>query len=165
MRNRKTEMAKDIKTNAMRILDALGIEYKVHSYEVDEEHLDAVHAAACVGFETERIYKTIVMKNNTNNLFVFCLPADFDISLKKARAITGSKDIDLLKMTELQKYTGYIRGGCSPLGMIRKYPTYILDLAELEETICVSAGVRGTFLEVKPDELLRAAEAEYRDFS
>ena len=157
-------MAKEIKTNPMRILEALGIEYKKHSYEVDEEHLDAVHAAKEVGIETERVYKTIVMKNSNNQLFVFCLPADFDISLKKARAITGSKDIDLLKMTELQKYTGYIRGGCSPLGMIKKYPTFILDLAELEETICVSAGIRGTFLEVKPNDLLRAAEAEYRDF-
>lgn len=157
-------MAKEIRTNAMRILEALGIEYKKHSYEVDEEHLDAVHAAKEVGIETERIYKTIVMKNSNNQLFVFCLPADFDISLKKARAITGSKDIDLLKMTELQKYTGYIRGGCSPLGMIKKYPTFILDLAELEETICVSAGIRGTFLEVSPSDLLRAAEAEYADF-
>lgn len=157
-------MAKELKTNPMRVLDALNIEYKTHSYEVDEEHLDAIHAANEVGIATERVYKTIVMKNSNNQLFVFCLPADFDISLKKARAITGSKDIDLLKMTELQKYTGYIRGGCSPLAMIKKYPTYILDLAELEETICVSAGFRGTFLEVKPSDLLKAAEAEYRDF-
>ncbi len=157
-------MTKGLKTNPMRVLDALNIEYKTHSYEVDEEHLDAIHAANEVGIATERVYKTIVMKNSNNQLFVFCLPADFDISLKKARAITGSKDIDLLKMTELQKYTGYIRGGCSPLAMIKKYPTYILDLADLEETICVSAGVRGTFLELKPSDLLKATNASFEDF-
>lgn len=158
-------MAKPIKTNPMRVLDALGIDYRIHSYQVDEDHLDAVHAAREVGFPTERVYKTIVMKNSSNQLFVFCLPADFDISLKKARAITGSKDIDLLKMSDLQKYTGYIRGGCSPLAMIRKYPTFILDLAELEDTICVSAGIRGTFLELKPSDLLLAAEAKFMDFA
>ena len=98
-----------VKTNAMRILDSLSIEYEVKKYSWDEEHLDAVHAAESMGLDTERVFKTIVMKNNDNKLFVFCLPADFSISLKKARALTGSKDIDLLKMDELRKYTGYIR--------------------------------------------------------
>ena len=109
----------NVKTNAMRILDSLSIEYEVRQYSWDEEHLDAVHAAESMGLDTERVFKTIVMKNNDNKLFVFCLPADFSISLKKARALTNSKDIDLLKMEELRKYTGYIRGGCSPLGMIK----------------------------------------------
>ena len=153
-----------IKTNAMRILDSLSIEYEVHKYQWDEEHLDAVHAADSIGLDTERVFKTIVMKNNENRLFVFCLPSDFSISLKKARALTGSKDIDLLPMSELRKYTGYIRGGCSPLGMIRKYPTFIEETALLEDTIFVSAGERGYQICLKPEDLKVAAEATFADF-
>lgn len=158
-------MQKAIKTNAMRILDAKGIEYSVHSYEYDEEHLDAIHAANSAGLELEKVFKTIVMKNSDNMLFVFCLPAEFEISIKKARALTGSKDIELLKMSELQKYTGYIRGGCSPLGMIRKYPTFIEETALLEDRIYVSAGQRGLQLEVDPNDLARAVDGTFTDFS
>lgn len=158
-------MQKAIKTNAMRILDAKGIEYSVHSYEYDEEHLDAIHAANSAGLELEKVFKTIVMKNSDNMLFVFCLPAEFEISMKKARALTGSKDIELLKMSELQKYTGYIRGGCSPLGMIRKYPTFIEETALLEDRIYVSAGQRGLQLEVDPNDLARAVDGTFTDFS
>lgn len=158
-------MQKAIKTNAMRILDAKGIEYSVHSYEYDEEHLDAIHAANSAGLELEKVFKTIVMKNSDNMLFVFCLPAEFEISMKKARALTGSKDIELLKMSELQKYTGYIRGGCSPLGMIRKYPTFIEETALLEDRIYVSAGQRGLQLEVDPNDLARAVDGTFADFS
>lgn len=158
-------MQKAIKTNAMRILDAKGIEYSVHSYEYDEEHLDAIHAANSAGLELEKVFKTIVMKNSDNMLFVFCLPAEFEISMKKARALTLSKDIELLKMSELQKYTGYIRGGCSPLGMIRKYPTFIEETALLEDRIYVSAGQRGLQLEVDPNDLARAVDGTFTDFS
>lgn len=158
-------MQKAIKTNAMRILDAKGIGYSVHSYEYDEEHLDAIHAAKSAGLELEKVFKTIVMKNSDNMLFVFCLPAEFEISMKKARALTLSKDIELLKMSELQKYTGYIRGGCSPLGMIRKYPTFIEETALLEDRIYVSAGQRGLQLEVDPNDLARAVDGTFADFS
>ncbi len=102
------------KTNAMRILDRNGVKYDVVTYEVDEEHLDAVHVASAAGLNLEQVFKTIVMVNQSNELFVFCLPAQLDISLKKARDLTGSKSIDLLKLDLLQKYTGYIRGGSSP---------------------------------------------------
>ncbi|MBQ0070451.1 MAG: Cys-tRNA(Pro) deacylase [Spirochaetales bacterium] len=153
------------KTNAMRILDALQIPYTTAEYEVDEEHLDAIHASESAGLDPEQVFKTIVMKNSSNQLFVFCLPAEFSISMEKARALTGSKDIDLLKMTELQKYTGYIRGGCSPLGMIRKYPTFIEEMALLQEKVYVSAGLRGYQLCLSPDDLARAAEATFADFT
>ena len=153
-----------MKTNAMRILDSLGIGYTIHTYEWDEEHLDAVHAAEKAGLELEKVYKTIVMQNSEKKIFVFCLPAEFSVSLKKARALTGSKEIDLIKMDDLLKLTGYIRGGCSPLGMKKHYPTFISELAELEDTIYVSAGQRGMQLEVNPDDLVRAADAEYADF-
>ena len=153
-----------MKTNAMRILDSLGIDYTIHTYEWDEEHLDAVHAAEKAGLELEKVYKTIVMQNSEKKIFVFCLPAEFSVLLKKARALTGSKEIDLIKMDDLLKLTGYIRGGCSPLGMKKHYPTFVSDLAELEESICVSAGQRGMQLELSPDDLRRAADAEYADF-
>lgn len=156
--------AKATKTNAMRILDSLSIQYTVHSYEWDEENLDAIHAASNGGFDLEKTYKTIVMINESKKLFVFCLPAEFDISLKKARALTDSKSIDLLKTSELQKYTGYVRGGCSPLGMIHQYPTFISELAELEESVYVSAGERGRMIELNPEDLKKAANAEFADF-
>ena len=124
-----------MKTNAMRILDSLSIQYDVHHYEWDEDHLDAIHASESAGLDPERVYKTIVMRNTDKEIFVFCLPAEFEISMKKARALTDSKEIDLVKTTELLGLTGYIRGGCSPLGMKRHYPTFISELAELEETI------------------------------
>lgn len=153
-----------MKTNAMRILDSLSIPYSVHTYQWDEEHLDAVHAAESAGLDPERVYKTIVMRNSEKRIFVFCLPAEFGISLKKARALTGSREIDLIRMDELMPLTGYIRGGCSPLGMRKHYPTYISELAALEETIYVSGGQRGVQIELRPDDLARAAEAEFADF-
>lgn len=152
------------KTNAMRILESLSIPYSIHTYEWDEEHLDAVHAAASADLDLEKVYKTIVMRNSANEIFVFCLPSEFEISLKKARAVTGSKDIDLIKTTELLPLTGYIRGGCSPLGMRKHYKTFLSELAALEDTIYVSGGQRGIQIELKPDDLLKAADATYADF-
>ena len=148
----------------MRILESLSIPYTVHTYQWDEEHLDAVHAAESAGLDIERVYKTIVMRNSNKELFVFCLPAEFEISLKKARAVTGSKEIDLIKTSEMLPLTGYIRGGCSPLGMRKHYPTYISELAALEDTIYVSGGQRGIQIELRPDDLIKAARASYADF-
>ncbi|AEV30693.1 ybaK/ebsC protein [Sphaerochaeta pleomorpha str. Grapes] len=153
------------KTNAMRILDSLKIEYETVTYEWDEEHLDAVHASQSAGIETQQVFKTIVLQDSDNAVFVFCLPADFSISLKKARALTKSKDIDLIKMDKLQSTTGYIRGGCSPLGMKKHFPTFIEELAQLEEYIYVSAGQRGLQLKLKPEDLLKASEAVFADFT
>lgn len=153
------------KTNAMRILELKGIPYEVVAYEWDEEHLDAVHASREAGLPFEQVFKTIVLKDCDNQVFVFCLPADFSISMKKVREITGSKSIDLLKTDDLLKTTGYVRGGCSPLGMIKKYPTYIEETAQLEPYIYVSAGQRGLQLKLTPDDLLLASEAQYRDFT
>jgi len=153
------------KTNAMRILESLGIEYEVLSYDWDEEHLDAVHASQTAGLLPQQVFKTIVMQDDSKNVFVFCLPADFSVSLKKARAITGSKDIDLIKLTELQDLTGYVRGGCSPLGMKKHYPTFVEELAQLEEFIFVSAGQRGLQLKLRPEDLVRATNATFADFT
>ena len=153
------------KTNAMRILESLDIEYEILSYDWDEEHLDAVHASFSAGLESEQVFKTIVMQNSDNEVFVFCLPADFSVSLKKARALTGSKDIDLIKMDNLQSLTGYIRGGCSPMGMKKHFTTFVEELALLQEHIYVSAGLRGFQLKIKPEDLVKASEAFFADFT
>lgn len=156
---------KEQKTNAMRLLEQKGIAYETVEYEVDEDHLDAVHASQSAGLDPETVYKTIVMKGSSNQLYVFVTPAEFTISLKKARALTGEKELELLKTDLLLKYTGYIRGGCSPLGMIRQYPTFIEALAELEDYIHVSAGKRGLQLKLTPADLQRATGAVFADFT
>ncbi len=153
------------KTNAMRILEKNGIDYKITTYEYDEDHLDAVHIAKSAGLNLEQVFKTIVMINQSKELFVFCLPAQLEISLKKARDLTGSKSIDLLKLDQLQKYTGYIRGGCSPLGMIHTYPTFLEELATLEDTIYVSGGQRGIQIQLKPDDLVKCTNATVASFT
>ncbi len=149
----------------MRILESLSIPYSVHEYAYDEENLDAVHAAKSIGLDPECVFKTIVMRSNANAIFVFCLPAEFEVSLKKARTLTGSKEIDLVKQSELLSLTGYIRGGCSPLGMKKRYPTFIEETALLEDRIYVSAGVRGMQLALDPEDLRRAADAVFADFT
>lgn len=153
------------KTNAMRILEALGIEYEVICYDWDEEHLDAVHASHNAGLSSEQVFKTIVMQNSDNEVFVFCLPADFSVSLKKARSLTRSKDIDLIKTDNLLGLTGYIRGGCSPLGMKKHFPTFVEELALLQDHIYVSAGLRGYQLKIRPKDLVEAAGASFADFT
>lgn len=154
-----------IKTNAMRILDGLSIEYEAFEYQFDEDHLDAIHIAKKLSIEAEQIFKTIVMKNSDNKLFVFSLPADMEVSLKKARNLTNSKEIDLLKITDLQKHTGYIRGGCSPLGMIKTYPTFIEETILLENYVFVSSGKRGCMLKLKAEDLIRATKGTVCDFT
>lgn len=153
------------KTNAMRILEALAIEYEVHTYEWDEEHLDAMHASFSSGLPSEQVYKTIVMQNSDQEVFVFCLASDFSVSMKKARALTGSKSIDLIKMDSLRSITGYMRGGCSPLGMKKQFPTFVEELALLEEHIYISAGLRGLELKIRPVDLVEAAGASFADFT
>ncbi len=143
----------------------MGIPYDTVAYEFDEEHLDAIHASQSAGLDPEQVFKTIVMKGGSNQLYVFVTPADFTISLKKARALTGEKELELLKLDLLLKYTGYIRGGCSPLGMIHQYPTFIEQLAQLQEEIYVSAGQRGLQLKLTPDDLKNACGGEFADFT
>ncbi|MBR5017784.1 MAG: Cys-tRNA(Pro) deacylase, partial [Spirochaetia bacterium] len=115
----------DKKTNAMRILDGLGIKYSVTGYEVDPDNLDALSAASKLGVSPEKIFKTIVMRSDKNLIFVFCVSAESEVNLKKARAVSGSKEIKPVKMDELLALTGYIRGGCSPIGMKKKFPIFI----------------------------------------
>lgn len=155
------------KTNAMRILDNLQIIYEVREYEDNTDHElakgTATRTAEKLGLSLEQVYKTIVMRNDKKEIFVFCQSADSEINLKKARNVTNSKEITPIKPEELLNLTGYIRGGCSPLGMKRQYNTFIDELATLQEKICISAGIRGMQIIISPDDLAKACNAEFVD--
>lgn len=153
------------KTNAMRILDGLGIEYSVTGYDVDPDNLDALSAASKLGVSPEMIFKTIVMQNDKNLIFVFCVSAESEVNLKKARAVSGSKEIKPVKMTDLLQITGYVRGGCSPIGMKKKFPLFVDETATLFDNIYVSAGVRGKQIIISPDDLIRATGGTFADIA
>ncbi len=155
-----------MKTNAMRILDSMNISYQVLQYDIpDDLNVDiALHSAKVLNLSTEQVYKTIIMINSERQYFVFCLPAGFSISLKKAREITQSSSIDLMKTDNILSLTGYIRGGVSPIGMKRHFPTYICYLAQLEDFVYVSGGQRGISLKIRPSDLAMACQASFEDF-
>lgn len=152
-----------MKTNAMRLLDSLNISYEVLSYAWDEKHGDAVSVAHLVGMEANRVCKTIVMHNEKRACFVFCVPGPYEINMKKARIITGSNSMSLVDQNELRSLTGYIRGGVSPLAMVRTFPVFIEETVQLYASVCVSAGVRGLQLLLAPQDLVFAAKAQWAD--
>lgn len=147
------------KTNAARILDELGLPYELASYEVDEENLSAVHAAASVGENIEQVYKTLVLKGDKTGFFVCVIPGGKELDLKAAARASGNKSCEMLHVKELMPVTGYIRGGCSPLGMKKEFPTYIHEDCLLWDFIYVSAGKRGLQIKINPQDLLRASSA------
>ena len=152
------------KTNAMRILDGAGVSYNTVEYAWDEAHLDAVSAAQKLNIAPDMLFKTIVMISEDNDVFVFCVPAPLEVSLKKVRNIIGKK-ITPLKLDALQKTTGYIRGGCSPLGMKKHFPTFIDETAQLYDRIYVSAGERGHMLCIAPADLQEICAAAFCDIA
>ena len=141
------------KTNAARLLDAAGIAYTLIPYEVDEEHLDASHVAEQLGEELDRVFKTLVLRGDKNGLFVCVMPGSMEVDLKVAARISGNKNCAMIHVKELLPLTGYIRGGCSPVGMKKPLPTFLHESAFLYESIYVSAGVRGLQLCLSPEDL------------
>ncbi|MDF2610165.1 MAG: ybaK/ebsC protein [Lachnospiraceae bacterium] len=154
-----------IKTNAMRLLDQVKIEYNTIEYEVDEDNLAGEHVAAQIGVPLEQVFKTLVAKGEKKGIMVFCIPVNAELNLKKAAAITGDKKIELVHVKDLLGLTGYIRGGCSPIGMKKKYQTYIDETASLFDTIAVSAGVRGCQLILNPEDLTEYVGASLCDLT
>ena len=134
------------KTNAMRMLDAAKIPYEVLTYEVDENDLSGMHIAEELGFPCERMFKTLVARGDRTGPLVFCIPVAGELDLRRAAAQTGNKKIELVPVKELLGLTGYIRGGCSPIGMKKKFPTYLDESALLYEKVTVSSGTRGAQL-------------------
>ncbi|RLL47784.1 Cys-tRNA(Pro) deacylase [Oceanobacillus piezotolerans] len=149
------------KTNAIRLLDTERIHYLVHEYPWSEEHLDAKTAAEKVGMPLEKIYKTLVTEGDKTGIIVACIPATAELDLKALAKASGNKKVEMLAMKDLEKTTGYIRGGCSPLGMKKNYPTYIASQAELMDTIVVSAGRRGMQIEIDPKAILDITGATF----
>lgn len=152
-----------MKTNAMRILDGLKIPYETSSYDDDGEHElakgAALRLAEKIGVQPECVFKTIVMRTESKEICVFCQSAVSEINLKKARNAAGCKEISPVKPEELLGLTGYIRGGCSPLGMKRKFRTFIDETVLLCDFICISGGQRGIQIKLKPDDLIKACDA------
>ena len=157
-------MPKPIKTNAMRQLDAAKIAYEPKVYEVDENDLSGVHIASQIGLPCERTFKTLVTKGDKTGPIVFCLPAHREIDLRLAASVTGNKKLEMVHVKDLLALTGYIRGGCSPIGMKKKFPTYFHVSAREHESITVSAGCKGIQLLVSVEELLRFTEASVAEF-
>ena len=142
------------KTNAARLLDAAGIPYTLVPYEVDEEHLEASHVAQQLGEDLDRVFKTLVLRGDRNGLFVCVIPGSLEVDLKVAARISGNKSCAMIHVKELLPLTGYIRGGCSPIGMKKPFPTFIHESALLYDYIYVSAGLRGLQLKIAPQALI-----------
>lgn len=148
------------KTNAARILDRLKIKYDLVSYTVDENDLSAEHLAETAGLPVEKVYKTLVARGDRNGIFVCVIPGAGSLDLKKAAIASGNKKVTMVLMKELEPLTGYIRGGCSPLGMKKNYPVFIDESAFEQKEIFISAGQRGLQLHLTPTDLQKATGAE-----
>ena len=142
------------KTNAARLLDAAGIPYELIPYEVDESNLAADHIAVELGEPIGQVFKTLVLRGDRNGLFVCVMPGDMEVDLKVAAKISGNKSAAMIHMKELLPETGYIRGGCSPIGMKRPLPTFFFESALLYDYIYVSAGIRGLQFKIAPQALI-----------
>lgn len=151
------------KTNAVRILLTAGVEFAVREYPVREDALDAVSVARFLGAEPERVFKTLVTVSDAGEHVVFCLPGNAGLDLKKAARAAGARRIGMLPARELQPLTGYVHGGCSPIGMKKQLPTWIEESAQLFDTILVSGGARGIDVEIAPEDLVRMVGARYAD--
>ena len=153
------------KTNVMRLLDAAKIPYRAAEYAFDENDLNGMHAAEGIGMPPEQIFKTLVARGERSGFVVFCIPVCCELDLKKAAKAAGDKKIELLHVKDLLGTTGYIRGGCSPIGMKKLYPTFIDESAQLFDTICVSAGKIGAQVELAPDALCGLISAKYAELT
>ncbi len=146
----------------MRILDTLKIPYEHYTYEC-EEFTDGVQIADLLGLPHEKVYKTLVTVGGSKNYFVFVIPIESELDLKKAAKSVGEKAVSMLHVKDIQAVTGYIRGGCTAIGMKKQYVTRVSDTAQQLETIIVSGGKLGMQMELKPEDLVRASMAEYAD--
>lgn len=151
------------KTNVMRLLDQAKIEYTALEYEFDEKGLGGEHAADFLGLPYDQVFKTLVTRGTKGGFYVFCIPVDMELDLKKAAACAGEKKIEMIHVKELLGITGYIRGGCSPIGMKKKFPTFIDETATLFDIISVSGGQRGVQIRLSPFELAEYIGAQFCD--
>lgn len=159
-------MAKKIdKTNAARLLDKAGIRYNLIPYEVDENDLAAQHVADSLGQNIECVFKTLILHGDKTGYVVAVIPGNGEVDLKALAKVSGNKKVEMIPMKDLLSVTGYIRGGCSPVGMKKRFPTYFHNTALHFEIIYVSAGVRGLQLEISPSELIRFVDAQVAEIA
>ena len=151
------------KTNAIRIIESQNIKHDIFSYDVDEDDLTGETVAKKIGVDPNSVFKTLVCVSDKNSHFVFCIPVTAELNLKKAASANENKKVNLIHLKELLPLTGYVRGGCSPIGMKKLFPTFIDETAQLFDKIFVSAGVRGTQIELNPDDLIRLVNGKYSD--
>jgi len=151
------------KTNAIRILESNNIKFSTMSYEVDEDDLTGQSVAYKVGADHNTVFKTLVCIGDKTLHIVFCIPVTEELNLKKAAKASGNKKVEMIKLKDLLPLTGYIRGGCSPVGMKKLFPTYIDETAQLFDNIYISAGIRGTQMKLNPDDLIKLVNGIYVD--
>ncbi len=154
-----------VKTNAMRLFDAAGISYTSHTYDASDGSIDGVSVAHKLGEEPERVFKTLVTVGASRNYYVFVLPVENELDLKKAARTVKEKSIEMIPVKDINKVTGYIRGGCSPIGMKKQYPTVVDETAILFDTIIFSGGKIGFQIEMAPDDLFALIGAQACDIT
>lgn len=155
-------MGKEVKTNAMRILERNKISYDIINYECDE-FIDGLHTAQKTGAPVEQSFKTLVMQGKSRQYYVFVIPIADEVDLKAAARAVGEKSVEMLPVKDITAVTGYVRGGCSPLGMKKQFPTIVHETAASYDKIYISGGRIGTTIIVNPDELLRVIRGTYAD--
>ena len=148
------------KTNAARLLDELGIGYELHEAPYDEADLSATAMARSLGVPVEEVFKTLVVRGDKTGVLEVCVPGAAELNLKELAAVSGNKHVEMVPLKEVQPLTGYIRGGCSPIGMKKHFPTYIHETSQQFPYIYVSAGVRGLQIKIAPEDLIRESKAE-----
>lgn len=153
------------KTNAARLLDRAKIAYDLIPYEVDENNLAATHVAEQLGEDIKTVFKTLILEGDRNGFLVCVVPGNHEVDLKAAARVSGNKKVEMLPMKELLPTTGYIRGGCSPIGMKKRFPTYIHSSALEHDAIYISAGVRGLQIRISPADLVKYVGAEVANIS
>ncbi len=151
------------KTNAVRILEANKIKFSLHTYEVDENDLSGETVAKKIEAEEETVFKTLVAAGDKTGINVFCIPVSSELNLKKAASASGNKKIDMVKVKDLFNLTGYIRGGCSPIGMKKNFPVFIEETSQLFENIFISAGARGIQIKISPLRLCEIVKGTFAD--
>ena len=157
-------MAKKIeKTNAVRLLDKAGLKYDLIPYEFDENDLAAQHVADSLGQDIARVFKTLVLHGDKTGHIVAVIPGNMEVDLKALAKVSGNKKVEMIAMKDLLQVTGYIRGGCSPIGMKKRFPTYFHTTALDQDVIYVSAGVRGLQVEIAPHDLINFVQAMIAD--
>ena len=155
-------MGKELKTNAMRILERLKIPFQTMTYECDE-FIDALRIADQLGLPYEKVYKTLVTRGHSGGYFVFVIPIAEELDLKKAARSVGEKSVEMIHVKDINAVTGYVRGGCTSVGMKKQYPVRVDESASGLETMVVSGGKIGVQIELQPQDLLKAAGGEYAD--